>query len=561
MIHYQSQFYCDAVGRSSDPTGTLDIRRRFSSVIEMRFRKVRLALQASVIDRDILGLHKASMSPIAMAGSPGNKEIGFQTWFDHLLKQLVVEDGQFMRPMIAMAYNRALVRAQRLTGTRALPTDMTETINALVALCLIELQGIAEAVSQRIMRTAIQAWLHNSKTAETFTAMSRTIGMVGVNRSRAMVELMVVKAFTTGTLDQFEAAKVTKVRLIAELKQGGTNGRVTFRRRNGDSGRQVKDAGGEGKGSGGGGWTRNFGFSGPGSRISREEAPSRSTISRIRNAARALEELSNVNVTTAGDKDVCPECEDIENDNPYTIDEARSLIPAHPFCRCAFTTDAVDNEEDSGDSRTVLDYNENHDPKSGEFTSGEGGGSGGGGSNSSSIPIAGSTKANVAKLRGALSLLPQDHLDAFKGGISLSSKNIDRNGHIMGQFKPRDNSIALNTGFAQMEETLLHEMGHAYDFNSKRGADNKSPSMRAFATIHNEAQDGMTASEIKAAKYWLGSSVEAYAEAYSLAYSRDHVEVRSFDNKPWNRPPKFFGGMSRARALSVFSKSVKAIRS
>jgi hypothetical protein len=43
-----------------------------------------------------------------------------------------------------------------------------------------------------------------------------------------------------------------------------------------------------------------------------------------------------VEVLTAGDDDVCEECEDISVGGPYEIDEARGLIPAHPRCRCAF---------------------------------------------------------------------------------------------------------------------------------------------------------------------------------------------------------------------------------
>ena len=51
---------------------------------------------------------------------------------------------------------------------------------------------------------------------------------------------------------------------------------------------------------------------------------------------RRLEELEEVNVLTAGDDRVCKICEDIAEDGPYLIDQARGLIPAHPRCRCAF---------------------------------------------------------------------------------------------------------------------------------------------------------------------------------------------------------------------------------
>jgi hypothetical protein len=41
-------------------------------------------------------------------------------------------------------------------------------------------------------------------------------------------------------------------------------------------------------------------------------------------------------VLTAGDEDVCQQCQDIADEGPYDINEAEALIPAHPWCRCAF---------------------------------------------------------------------------------------------------------------------------------------------------------------------------------------------------------------------------------
>lgn len=43
----------------------------------------------------------------------------------------------------------------------------------------------------------------------------------------------------------------------------------------------------------------------------------------------------DVEFSTAGDDDVCPECEGMEGD-VYTVDEARGVIPVHPNCRCAW---------------------------------------------------------------------------------------------------------------------------------------------------------------------------------------------------------------------------------
>lgn len=529
-------FWCDAVVKKADPTGTLDIRKRLSSLLAQRFRKVSGLLRSNVVEHDVLGLKPGSVSPLALAGSSGNRELAFQTWLDNLLRAAVSENGQWMRPMLALSYSRAVRRAQRLTRSVVVPHDMAETIDVLATLAFTELQGICEAVSQRVMRSASSGWLHNAKPVEVFKEMGQAIASVGIVRSGAMAELMVVKSFTTGTLDTFVAAGVKQVGLIPETlktKRRTTDARTGF-----------------------------------GSRISREVQPSRSTIYRITKQEEEIEqdleaEGDMVEVATAGDEDVCPECEDIEGNNPYSIDEARSLIPAHPRCRCAF----VPVEEDGGgffgrigsfissffESATVFDYNENHDPKTGEFSEGSGVAMSGG----KPISVTGGNgvqKYKVGVVRDALKLLPQDHLDAFKGEIILTNKDIERNAKIMGQFKLSDHSITLNTEFvSSIEETLLHEMGHAHDVSVPR-VGGLTPSMALYKDAWAEAHS-MTGAETKAAQYWLKSSPELYAEMYSLAFSRDHDTPRGA-----NRPVRFFGGMSRARALSVFSKSVKTIR-
>jgi SPP1 gp7 family putative phage head morphogenesis protein len=45
---------------------------------------------------------------------------------------------------------------------------------------------------------------------------------------------------------------------------------------------------------------------------------------------------------TAGDDLVCPECESLAADGPYTIDDIEGMIPAHPNCRCVAVPMLVD---------------------------------------------------------------------------------------------------------------------------------------------------------------------------------------------------------------------------
>jgi hypothetical protein len=41
-----------------------------------------------------------------------------------------------------------------------------------------------------------------------------------------------------------------------------------------------------------------------------------------------------VNIVDMGDERVCPICEAAAEDGPYSIEEARRMIPLHPNCRC-----------------------------------------------------------------------------------------------------------------------------------------------------------------------------------------------------------------------------------
>lgn len=43
-----------------------------------------------------------------------------------------------------------------------------------------------------------------------------------------------------------------------------------------------------------------------------------------------------VSVITMHDSKVCQECIEIEQNNPYTIEEAQGLLPVHPHCRCRY---------------------------------------------------------------------------------------------------------------------------------------------------------------------------------------------------------------------------------
>jgi hypothetical protein len=302
---------CDVSKPTRDPTGTYDVRRRFKIATDLRWRKFAKLLRQTIVGQDILGLgpEVSNALSISFANLPADARLrSLQTWTDDMLRRVVLEnDTAYLDPMSSIGYNRAIARAQKLTGTKAVPEGAADAISLLQHLTMTELQGIVETVSQQIVRAGSNAILEHNTQADTMRAMTDVIEKIGVVRTRAMVELIIVKAHATGTLDTLVAAGVKRVGLLPELRAG--------KKLTGDAAKPVAPA--------------------PGRR-----GTSPSTIGRIAKSEQAVEQAlsstEQVEVLTAGDDLVCPECEEIAADGPYYIDEARSLIPAHPNCRCSF---------------------------------------------------------------------------------------------------------------------------------------------------------------------------------------------------------------------------------
>lgn len=300
----------DARAPTRDPTGTIDIRKRFKGLLDSRWRTVSKLLKGVVVSQDILGLHPSpTATSIAAGRKPEDRLKALQTLVDDWLDKHVVggDKASWLAPMLRVPYQRGLARAIRLTegNAKSEARDIAEAIGALHRFAIMELQGIAEAVSQRIMRNASMAILDALPATRLMQEIESAIEKIGVTRGRSLVEVMVVKAHATATLDHFEVLGMAEVGVVPETVPKKKRG--------------IKDA-----------------ARGPGSRISREHAPSRSTIRRIRKVQEKLEKLGEVDILTAGDDDVCEICETLSDGGPWPINTARSMIPAHPNCRCAF---------------------------------------------------------------------------------------------------------------------------------------------------------------------------------------------------------------------------------
>ena len=294
---------------SIDPTGTKDIRTAFNSTLAIKWRGLRVLARRMIVDQDILSLGAKGLMQIANPAIQGGstRTQMFQRWFDYIAgAQVLNGDGSFMRDFIGRGYAAGRSFAQGEVGIYSTPLaqDREDTI---FQLAVVELQGIIEAVSQQAVRAVANGLLHSRRPNTIAREVNRVIDTVGVPRSTALVELLVVKAFSEATLDGYESAGVRRVGLVPETLV-------------------VKDA-------------RKVTPSGRfGTRSRRGEAPGLRTIQRIAKQEREIGALAGglVRVKTAGDVKVCLKCRAISKRGPYKINRARALIPAHPRCRCVF---------------------------------------------------------------------------------------------------------------------------------------------------------------------------------------------------------------------------------
>lgn len=288
----------------ADPSGTARLRSRFRSTLAMRWRGLRVSVREILVTSDVLQIGSVNfMKPVASPlVSTASKIQTFQRWMDHALGLVVTTGAQDLRPFVLEAYQAGKRHAEKDLG-QEIPVS-NDRVDAIAEVAHVELQGIAEAVSQQAVRIISQELLSSPQPMQLVRKVWDRIDKVGVSRSAALVDSIVLTAFNQGSLDVFQFAGVAEVDILPELVRSAAT---------------VGDA-----------------RTGPGSRVSRSRTPSASTIYRIEKMEQQLSKLKRVKVKTAGDDLVCPVCKLIAKRGPYTIDRARSLIPAHPKCRCVF---------------------------------------------------------------------------------------------------------------------------------------------------------------------------------------------------------------------------------
>ena len=264
-----------------DPTRTGKLRSAFRAEAHRRVRTMLTHVRQALVEQDFLALRSVVLHPsyaysVRQAPSLQTKLVLFSNFVNQMAYMLVVQEGGWLRVHIDRAFMHG-VTAARKWGSY----DVDITVQALYyQFARNELEGIIDATVQVVTRATANAILKKQKPASIYRLIVEQVRKVTLNRINSMVNQIVVQQHNLGRIAQFRTAGITHVGIIPEHIPAPFAKRFLV---------PVKD----------------------------------------------LEPGESVNVLTAGDDDVCENCEEIAAAGPYEFEEAEELLPAHPNCRCA----------------------------------------------------------------------------------------------------------------------------------------------------------------------------------------------------------------------------------
>lgn len=260
-----------------DPTRTTLIRRRYEADLVRRFQRVRKAIRETVQAEDGFGLKANSRFDFPRSA---DKIDAFMRWLEDMERQDILEVSRGM-PI----------------STAASTSWQNVYINSAYQKGIAQAAGLMRSQGAEIEQRWIDAGflrpIHADRIGIIYTraynelegitdAMDQQISRV---LAQGLAEGRSPKSIADDLVDRVDKIGITRARMMARTEIIGAHAEATLN--------SYEEAGVEG--------------------------------------VDLLEEFA-----TAGDAQVCPKCRELAAAGPYTLGEARGLIPAHPRCRCAW---------------------------------------------------------------------------------------------------------------------------------------------------------------------------------------------------------------------------------
>jgi SPP1 gp7 family putative phage head morphogenesis protein len=261
--------------RSTDPTRTQTLRRKYASRLRAEFGDINTQIRAGIADRDVLGLRNEALAAPLPSQFPRRQDRQIETfsaWLDRQLEQGPLEtisrgENTYVRSAYSRGYEQAATELRK-RGVDVSETDLGETFNRGVRRETLQtiytrdysdLEGITAEVSKQSTRALTNGLVEGQNPRTIARSITDRVDKIGKTRATALARTSVIDAYAAGSLDRYERLGVSEVTGNAEVAT----------------------------------WL------------------------------------------TAGDARVCPECRALGG-NTYTLDEARGKIPQHVRCRCTW---------------------------------------------------------------------------------------------------------------------------------------------------------------------------------------------------------------------------------
>lgn len=178
----------------------------------------------------------------------------------------------------------------------------------------------------------------------------------------------------------------------------------------------------------------------------------------------------------------------------------------------------------------------------------------------------GSTEKAMQKVTKAIAAIPAKHAEILKNipievvqsSVDIKTDTVSAGTDTVGTFrfqgdKPVGIVLAENIRMnvhrtydlpvESIEQVTIHELGHALDHHNGWKLGNDVPFLKGI----NKGLKRMKPNEKRNGLYFLSDPKERFAELYSLAYNP-------------SKSAKYFGGMSRKRAETVFAESLAIVK-
>jgi len=297
-----------------DPTRSAGLRRHGRGIVNRKVFELHRGLREGLQDYDVAGLRTETPAFLAFIETQSNRLARSEMLVAKLIEQALTSPPDWLRVLIARAVQRGVDQVGQELRVAVEELDASEVMEFLANSAAIEIIGIAGETERRVLRQVAHA-LEGQRSPDALMRDVRgTLEKITKLRLLLLVNTQVVRAVNDGKLFGYRANGIRKVGIDPEwLPTRHFHDRDTRKAR---VRKRVK------------------------SNRERRSAMFAAKQQAKREAAeRRLEEAlasGEVGILTAGDDKVCEACQDIAEDGPYDLDEARGLIPAHPNCRCAF---------------------------------------------------------------------------------------------------------------------------------------------------------------------------------------------------------------------------------